>query len=132
MNPSDRPTNPSTGIFQDAATVSPSPRGRVALLGIAHRHIRITLAPKLGQQKQHISLNVNEKTLGGWIQAKRTERNLTPGHLAAKMGIAQAVVRSWEEGSRQPDGLQLAVLERIFGVRWENVCHAPNAVMSNP
>ena len=58
---------------------------------------------------------MNEQTLGGWIQAKRTERNLIPGHLAVKMGIAQAVVRSWEDGSRQPDGLQLAVLERVFG-----------------
>ena len=58
---------------------------------------------------------MNGQTLGGWIQAKRIERNLTPGHLAAKMGIAQAVVRSWEKGISQPDSLQLPVLESILG-----------------
>ena len=44
------------------------------------------------------------------------EKNLTPGHLAAKMGIATALVRSWESGGSQPDSKQLQDLAKMFGV----------------
>jgi ribosome-binding protein aMBF1 (putative translation factor) len=55
------------------------------------------------------------KSLGDWIQVKRNEKNLTPGHLAAKMGIATALVRSWEDGTSQPDNRQLKVLASLLG-----------------
>jgi ribosome-binding protein aMBF1 (putative translation factor) len=55
------------------------------------------------------------KTVGDWIQVKRHEKNLTPGHLAAKMGIATALVRSWEDGKSQPDSQQMKVLASLLG-----------------
>jgi ribosome-binding protein aMBF1 (putative translation factor) len=54
-------------------------------------------------------------TLGDWIQVKRHEKNLTPGHLAAKMGIATSLVLSWEDGKSQPNRQQMKALESVFG-----------------
>jgi ribosome-binding protein aMBF1 (putative translation factor) len=47
------------------------------------------------------------------------EKNLTPGHLAAKMGIAMALVRSWESGGSQPDRKQLQGLANYLGLLCE-------------
>jgi DNA-binding transcriptional regulator YiaG len=74
---------------------------------------------------------VNIKTIAGWIKVKRTEKNLTPGHLAAKMGIAMVLVRSWESGASQPDSKQLQDLAKTFGVdeasipNWEKNTYQP-------
>jgi DNA-binding transcriptional regulator YiaG len=43
------------------------------------------------------------------------EKNLMPGHVAAKMGIATALVHSWENGASQPDNRQLEVLANLLG-----------------
>ena len=43
------------------------------------------------------------------------KKNLTPGHLAAKMGIATALVHSWEDGTTQPDNRQMEVLVNLLG-----------------
>lgn len=43
------------------------------------------------------------------------EKNLTPSHLAAKMGIATTLVRSWEDGSSQPESKQLQDLANYLG-----------------
>jgi DNA-binding transcriptional regulator YiaG len=58
---------------------------------------------------------VNLKTIADWIKFKRMEKNLTPHHLAAKMGIATALVRSWESGGSQPDSKQLQDLASHLG-----------------
>jgi len=58
---------------------------------------------------------VSIKTLGDLIQVKRHEKNLTTGHLALKMGIATALVRSWENGTSQPDSQQSKTLADILG-----------------
>lgn len=55
-------------------------------------------------------------TLGDWVRVERMAKNLTRCHLALKMGIATALVRSWENDASQPDGLQLEVLAKIFGL----------------
>jgi DNA-binding transcriptional regulator YiaG len=55
------------------------------------------------------------KTVADWIQVKRQEKNLTHSHLAVKMGIATALVRSWEDGTSQPDSVQMNVLVSLFG-----------------
>ncbi|HXR46648.1 MAG TPA: helix-turn-helix transcriptional regulator [Candidatus Limnocylindrales bacterium] len=56
------------------------------------------------------------KTLGDLIHVKRMEKNLTSGHLAAKMGITAILVRSWEDGTKRPDNRQLEVLVRLLGL----------------
>ena len=94
---------------------SPPRPGRVALLGIAQRQIRIKYAQKSRKQQRSKPLPASINTLGDWIQVKRMEKNLTPGHLAAKMGIATALVRSWEDGPIQPDNRQLEVLANLLG-----------------
>jgi DNA-binding transcriptional regulator YiaG len=71
--------------------------GWVALLGIAGRSIQVNYPSKLSQLKQSKVLKSNVKTLGDWLKIKRLEKNLTPGHVAAKMGIAASLVCSWEK-----------------------------------
>ena len=48
-------------------------------------------------------MNPNVKTLGDWIKVRQIEKNLTPHHVAVKMGRASAVVVSWERGISFPD-----------------------------
>jgi len=84
-------------------------------LGIAQRQIRINYAQKSRTQQRSKPLPTSIQTIGDWIQVKRQEKNLTSGHLAAKMGIATALVRSWENGTSQPDSQQLKVLARLLG-----------------
>ena len=91
----------------------------VALLGIAQRSISIKYAQKSRNRNQAKALSVNIKTIAEWIKVKRMEKNLTPGHLAAKMGIAMALVRSWESGGSQPDRKQLQGLANYLGLLCE-------------
>jgi ribosome-binding protein aMBF1 (putative translation factor) len=84
-------------------------------LGIAQRQIRINYAQKSRKQQRSKPLPTSINTLGDWIQVKRMEKNLSPCHLAAKMGIATALVRSWEDGTAQADSQQLKVLADILG-----------------
>jgi ribosome-binding protein aMBF1 (putative translation factor) len=84
-------------------------------LGIAQRQIRIKYAQISRKQQRSKPLTASIQTIGYWIQVKRHEKNLTPGHLAAKMGIATALVRSWEDGIAQADNQQLKVLADILG-----------------
>jgi ribosome-binding protein aMBF1 (putative translation factor) len=87
----------------------------IALLGIAQRQIRIKFSQKMRKQRNYKPLPESIKSLGDWIQVKRHEKNLTPGHLAAKMGIATSLVLSWEDGDSQPVGQQMKVLVSLFG-----------------
>ena len=69
----------------------------------------------LEDQERAKVLKSNIKTVGDWIKFKRMERNLTLGHVAAKMGIATSLVCSWESSTRQPDSQQLVVLSSVLG-----------------
>jgi ribosome-binding protein aMBF1 (putative translation factor) len=91
--------------------------GRVALLGIAQRQIRIKYAQKSRNRNRSKPLPENIKSLGDLIQVKRHEKNLTAGHLALKMGIATTLVRSWEDGSSQPNSQQLKTLADLLGFK---------------
>jgi len=70
---------------------------------------------KMKKQKQDISLPDSIKTIGDWIRVKRIEKNLTSGHVALKMGIASALVCSWEDGTSQPNSRQLEILANLLG-----------------
>ena len=48
------------------------------------------------------------------IRVKRRERNLTRYHLATRMGIATALVRSWENGTGQPDCRLLEIVAKYL------------------
>jgi DNA-binding transcriptional regulator YiaG len=85
------------------------------LLGIAQRQIRINYAQKSRKQQQSKSLPDSIKTIGDWIQVKRQEKNLSPYHLATKMGIATALVRSWENGTSRPDNRQWRYWQTFWG-----------------
>jgi DNA-binding transcriptional regulator YiaG len=50
------------------------------------------------------------------MQINRRKKNMTACHLAAKMGIATALIHLWEDGTNQPDSQQLKVLALHFGV----------------
>jgi ribosome-binding protein aMBF1 (putative translation factor) len=84
-------------------------------LGIAHRSIRTPYEHKLRKQKGFKPLPASIKTLGEWIQVGRQENRLSPYHLAEKMGIASALVKSWESGECEPDQRQRQMLCGIFG-----------------
>jgi ribosome-binding protein aMBF1 (putative translation factor) len=83
-------------------------------LAFAQRQIRIKYAQNSKNQQRSKSLSASIQTIGDWIQVKRMEKNLTHGHLAAKMGIATALIRSWENGTSQPDSQQLKVLAKYL------------------
>ena len=89
--------------------------GRVALLGIAQRSICVRYDHNLRKQKQHKPLPISTKALGKWIQVQRLQKKLSPFHLAAKMGIATALVHSWENGIGEPDGRQREILSDLLG-----------------
>jgi hypothetical protein len=61
-----------------------SPRGGVALLGIAQRSIRMKFSQKLRRQKQDKPLQDGINTIGDWIQVKRIEKNLSVYHLCPR------------------------------------------------
>jgi ribosome-binding protein aMBF1 (putative translation factor) len=84
-------------------------------LGIAQRQIHTKFDQKQGHRCKHNLLPINVKTIGEWIKVKREAKNLTSGHVATKMGIAQSVVRSWEDGNSQPDHQQFKFLAKLFG-----------------
>ena len=81
-------------IFPRRGERFPLSSGRVALLGIAQRQIRLKYAQNSRKQQRSKPLPASIQTLGDLIQVKRMEKNLSPGHLAAKMGIATALIRS--------------------------------------
>lgn len=83
-------------------------------MGIAQRSITVKYEQKLRGRNRANALVANAKTLGHWIKAKREAKNLTPTHLVAKMGIAAAVVYSWEDNTHQPDCQHLADLSYIL------------------
>ena len=95
--------------------IPPSPSGRVAQLGIAQRRVSVKYKHKSRNWNRSKRLEPSIKTIGDWIQVKRLEKNLTPGHVALKMGIATALVLSWEEGLSQPNQQQIKILEELFG-----------------
>ena len=95
-------------------------RGRVALLGIAQRTIRVKYAANMGNQDRAKVLKLNIKTAGDWLKVKQIGKNLTPGHVAQKMGIATSLVCSWESSIRRPDGRQLKVLAAALGFDAKN------------
>jgi ribosome-binding protein aMBF1 (putative translation factor) len=96
--------------------VIPSPLGRVALLGIAQRQIRVKYSDNLRNPEPSKPLPASIKTMGDWIHVKRCEKNFTPGHLALKMGITAGLVLAWEEGAGQPNEQQLEVLAKVLGI----------------
>jgi DNA-binding transcriptional regulator YiaG len=83
-------------------------------LAFAQRQIRIKYVQKLRKQQRSKSLPVSIKTVGDWIQVKRQEKNLSPCHLAAKMGVATALICSWENGTAQPDNRQLELIKQAI------------------
>jgi ribosome-binding protein aMBF1 (putative translation factor) len=83
-------------------------------MGITQRRIRVKYCHELRRRKLANPLPVNMKTRGDWIFVNHLARNLSPHHLAKKMGIAQALVLTWEDNQSQPDDLQWQLLNRIL------------------
>ncbi|HEY1663563.1 MAG TPA: hypothetical protein VGI03_14190 [Verrucomicrobiae bacterium] len=83
-------------------------------MGIAQRQIHV----KLSQNPQKRSnANLPQKrnnSLGKWIRTQRIAKNLAPYHLAAKIGIPTALVRSWEGDLVHPDKLQWRNLATVL------------------
>jgi ribosome-binding protein aMBF1 (putative translation factor) len=85
------------------------------VLGIAERQNTFEFLQSHNEIKVLKALGNKVFLIGDWIQSKRIAKNLTPGHLAAKMGIAAALVRAWESGIGRPDEESMKDLSRIFG-----------------
>jgi DNA-binding transcriptional regulator YiaG len=110
-----QPPHPNADLSIGAATTSPSPRGRVALLGIAQRQVRVSRAHIPSQRNHCKPLPTNVKTLGDQIKIKRYEKKITLQQLASKMGIRQTTVRGWEHDVERPDANQIEKLKTILG-----------------
>ena len=107
-------TNSAIRRFKLSADLFSLSWGRVLLLGIAQRTIRVfcTHIPTNRQLRKPLPTSI--QTLGDLIQVKRYEKRLTLPQLAEKMGIATASVRAWEDGSSQPDTQQMALLAKFL------------------
>jgi DNA-binding transcriptional regulator YiaG len=84
-------------------------------LGIAQRQIHIKFNKKQKPKDRANQLQINIQMIGDWIKVKRMEKFLTSGHVAEKMGIAHAMVRTWEEGPNGPSQEQIQDLIGVFG-----------------
>jgi ribosome-binding protein aMBF1 (putative translation factor) len=62
----------------------------------------------------HKCLPLSIKKVGDWIYSNRIKKNLAPSHLAAKMGIAGALIYVWEKDKCLPSQQQLEFLEKLF------------------
>ena len=101
-------------VFKTAAGVSPSPRGRVALLGIAKRQIRVSRAHVPAVCIRRKPLPTSIKTLGDLIQIRRYEKRLTLRRLVLKMGIAITMLRAWESDTDRPNEQQMKQLAQVL------------------
>jgi DNA-binding transcriptional regulator YiaG len=121
--------------------VKSSPPGRVALLGIAQRQTRANYQANSTSQNRSKPLSLNIKTAGAWLRVKRLEKNLTPGRVAAKIGIAASLVCAWENCIQQPEYQQLKILASILNfdamivTRSQSspkICHSFNSLPITP
>lgn len=71
------------------------------------------------KEKRVKALEAKAKTVGDWMKIKRLAKNLTPSHVAGKMGIAASVVLAWEGGIYTPNEKQWQTLSILlsFNVR---------------
>jgi ribosome-binding protein aMBF1 (putative translation factor) len=92
----------------------PSPRGRVALLGIAHSTIRASRRHIRCRRKHGKSVPKTIKTIGDLIKVRRYEKGLLQSQLAAKLRISPKVLQQWETDSRTPSAEQWQSLERYL------------------
>jgi ribosome-binding protein aMBF1 (putative translation factor) len=85
-------------------------------LGIAQRTITAKYAPTSKNKANAKPLAESVKTIGDWIKSQRERKNLNPGHVASKMGIAHALILAWESNLSEPDSHQKASLARALGL----------------
>jgi len=102
------------GFSQRRGNRCPLSLGRVALLGNAQRQSRANYQVNSRYRNQSKTLSMNIKTTGDWLKFKRIAKNLTPSHVAMKMGIATSLVYSLESSLCQPDSQQLKSLAQIL------------------
>jgi hypothetical protein len=70
--------------------------------------------PSLNSESPIIGRRVGLERLANGFKS-RQEKSLSLYHLAEKMGIASALVKSWESGECEPDQRQRQMLCTIFG-----------------
>jgi hypothetical protein len=105
-------------IFSSPSVIPfPAPRqtGRVALLGIACRHISVKFTQKTRKPSQPKPLPASVKTMADWIRVKLHEHGMASYHLAFKMGIASALVNDWKNGNARPSVHHIHEMVRLLG-----------------
>jgi ribosome-binding protein aMBF1 (putative translation factor) len=87
-------------------------------MGFAYRHISVKFTQKTRKPSQPKPLPASVKTIADWIQVKLHEHGMASYHLAAKMGIATAVVNGWKDGAVRPKTYHIREMVAILG-RWQ-------------
>ena len=82
-------------------------------MGIAQRTISAEFGPKLAKTSPK-AIPASPKTLAGWIRQNRLGKNMTEGHLGAKLGVGAEAVRAWEDGVVEPNADHLERLDVIL------------------
>src|SRR5271163_4748796 len=52
--------------------------------------------------------------IASWLQKRRAAQSLSQAEVAARIGVSQATISTWERGRFQPDDVQLDRLRNIF------------------
>lgn len=63
------------------------------------------------------------------LKAARTNSNLTQRVAAEKLGVAQKTLGNWERGDSFPDAVQIRSLERLYGVKYDDLVFLPRKTL---
>jgi ribosome-binding protein aMBF1 (putative translation factor) len=99
--PASGPAHP--GKMRMAQSGSPFlVEGRVALLGIAHRTIRVCRSHIAAIRRSRKTFPTTLNTFGNRIQVARFEKGLLQSEMAEKLQISTNLVKRWEENLEMP------------------------------
>jgi len=88
--------------------------GRIALLALAQRQIRISRTHIPLNRKRRKQIPDTIKTFGDYIQAKRYENGLHPYQVAGKLGIETKLILAWENSTSKPNEKQWQMLSALL------------------
>lgn len=63
------------------------------------------------------------------LKAARTNTGLTQRVAAKKLGVALKTLGNWERGDSFPDAIQIRSLERLYGVKYDDLIFLPRKTL---
>lgn len=74
-----------------------------------------------GQNIQHIDMKGDDYTMAMTLKAIRVNLGLDQEEAAEKLGIKSRTLSNWENAKTFPNAPQIARIERVYGVHYEDI-----------